>query len=282
MIAGQIWWAVLAFFVSGVLELAALYFLLPLLQRGGAERNNYRGQLIPVAAGISLPLVLLICYFPYRYFQIDSSAILIGIILMAFLGLIDDLLGNRDTMGFRGHIKSLLHGTLTTGGLKMLMGGVVALYTAAFFSAAWYWWLLNGLIIALSTNLLNLLDLRPGRAIKGFFIFLLPVMILAPNIERWLLLPVLGAVTAYFPFDLRARAMMGDSGSNILGFVLGYLAASVPGFGFKIGTLIFLIGINLLAEKVSLSAIIEKVGWLRYIDHLGREMKMDDQQRTAG
>jgi len=274
-------WGFLAFTIPLLLELAALYLLLPMLQRGGAERNNYRGQMIPVAAGISFPLVLMVSYLPYRYFPIDSFGILTGVILMALLGLIDDLLGNRDTLGFKGHISSLFKGRLTTGGLKMLMGGVVALHAATFFSNEWYWWLLNGLIIALTTNFLNLLDLRPGRSIKGFLICLAPVMVVAQVINWWLLLPMLGIILAYFPFDLRARAMMGDTGSNVLGFTLGYFIASMLSPPLKIGALVLLIGITLLAEKISLSAIIEKVAILRYIDHLGREMKADDKQSTT-
>lgn len=279
---GQLWWGVLAFFIPLLLELAALYLLLPMLQRGGAERNNYRGQLIPVAAGISFPLVLMVAYLPYRYFPVDCSGILTGVILMSFLGLIDDLLGNRDTLGFKGHISRLGQGKLTTGGLKMLMGGVVALYVATFLSIEWYWWLINGLIIALSTNFINLLDLRPGRAIKGFLILLVPIIAASSLINWWLLLPILGIVIAYFPFDLRARAMMGDAGSNVLGFTLGFFIASILNPAFKLGALALLIGITLLAEKVSLSAIIEKVSLLRYLDHLGREMNTDDQQRTTG
>lgn len=275
-------YGILAGAIPFLLELFALYLLLPMLQRGGAERPNYRGLLIPVAAGISFPLVLLISYLPYRYFSIDSSGIIIGVILMALLGLIDDLLGNRDAMGFKGHIRSLLKGQLTTGGLKMLMGGMVALYAATYCSQEWYWWLINALIIALATNFINLLDLRPGRAIKGFLIFLIPVLALNEQINWWLLLPLLGIVLAYFPYDLRARAMMGDAGSNVLGFILGYYMANLPGTGLKLGALGILLALTLLSERVSFSQIIEKVALLRYIDQLGRKMKTDEQQRSTG
>lgn len=282
MFSWPLGWSILAGALPFILELLALYLLLPMLQQGGAKRPNYLGQQIPVAAGISFPLVLLISYLPYRYFHIDTSGILIGVILMALLGLIDDLLGNRDAMGFKGHIYSLLQGQLTTGGLKMLMGGMTALYAATYCSQVWYWWLINALIIALATNLINLLDLRPGRAIKGFLIFLVPVLVLNGPINWWLLLPLLGIILAYFPFDLQARAMMGDTGSNVLGFVLGYYIANVPATGVKLGLLAILVALTLLSEKVSFSKIIEKVTLLSYIDQLGRKMKTDEQQRTTG
>jgi UDP-N-acetylmuramyl pentapeptide phosphotransferase/UDP-N-acetylglucosamine-1-phosphate transferase len=83
--------------------------------------------------------------------------------------------------------------------------------------------------------MLNLLDLRPGRAIKGFLIFLFLIAILGLGDIDWLLLaPLLGAVLYYLLIDLRAGAMMGDAGSNVLGLTLGYLCvislACCPGY----------------------------------------------------
>jgi len=273
----QIGWGVLAFFLPVLLELAALNLVLPLLQQSGAERPNYLGKMIPVAAGITFPLALVIAFLPYRFIGVEVGGLLTGIILMSLLGLIDDLLGNRETMGFKGHIRSLLKGKLTTGGLKMLMGGMVALYAASYFTAVWYWWLVNGLIIALATNLINLFDLRPGRAIKAFMLFFIPLGFFLSASSWWQLLPVLGVILAYFPFDLQARTMMGDTGSNVLGFTLGYLAASIDNPILKISALLILITLTLLSEKLSFSALIEKVALFRYIDQLGRKQKVNEQ-----
>src|SRR5690606_29750187 len=118
--------------------------------------------------------------------------------------------------GFKGHFGALLRGRLTTGGLKALGGGLIAFFLALFLSSSWYDVVLNTLIIALFANMLNLLDLRPGRAVKGYFIFLLLILLLAKGRVDWLLImPVIGAVLVYFPYDLKAKVMMGDAGSNV-------------------------------------------------------------------
>jgi len=64
--------------------------------------------------------------------------------------------------------------------------------------------------------------------------------------------------------------MMGDAGSNVLGLLLGYLAAAFLPMTFRIGVLLFLIAIHLFTEKYSISSTIERVGVLRFFDQLGR------------
>ena len=129
---------------------------------------------------------------------------------------------------------------------------------------------LNTFIIALFTNLLNLLDLR-RRAIKGFLLFLIIIVLMAGGkVDLLLIAPLLGAVLYYFYFDLKALAMMGDAGSNVLGLLLGYLAAAFLPMTFRIGVLLFLIAIHLFTEKYSISSTIERVGTFRFFDQLGR------------
>ena len=127
------------------------------------------------------------------------------------------------------------------------------------------------MIIALFTNLLNLLDLRPGRAIKGFLFFLLLIAILGLGDIDWLLLaPLLGAVLYYLLIDLRAGAMMGDAGSNVLGLTLGYLCVISLGLLPRLFILLGLLTMHWYTEKYSLSQTIEKVKVLKLLDELGR------------
>lgn len=140
-----------------------------------------------------------------------------------------------------------------------------------YISADWINIILNTLLIALSTNFINLLDLRPGRAIKGTFLLAAVIIAVAYQSMNWaLVLPLLGAVVYYLPSDLKARAMMGDAGSNVLGLALGFWAAAYMPWLPRLLMLAFLIIIHWYTERYSLTETIERVKILRAIDQLGR------------
>lgn len=265
----------LALAIEGIL----LYFIVPMLYQVGAIRKNFRDKDIPVSVGITFPLSIMLTFLVYKLFfdyTVFHHLFLVAVLAMSFLGFIDDMLGQRDTMGFKGHFGALFKGHLTTGGLKALGGGVAALFLAVFIAGGWGNIILNVLIIALFTNMLNLLDLRPGRAIKGFLIFLLLIVVLAVGRIEWsLITPLLGAVVFYFPLDLKAGAMMGDAGSNVLGVALGFIAAVCLDLPVRVGVLVFLILMHLYTEKYSLTTTIERVKILKAIDMMGRR-QVDD------
>ncbi|MDD2373437.1 MAG: hypothetical protein PHF03_07685 [Syntrophomonadaceae bacterium] len=275
----------LAMLVGAVVEGVALYFLLNMLLAAGATRKNYRGNDIPVSAGISLLVSVILVFLFYvliRRYDFSFHLYLVGIISICFLGFIDDMLGQRDTLGFKGHFGALFQGKLTTGGLKALGGGMIAFFLALSLSQleslgnGWVDILINTLIIALFTNMLNLLDLRPGRAIKGYFFFLLLIILMAAGRVDWLLItPLLGAILVYFPVDLKARAMMGDAGSNVLGLTLGYYSIIFLSLPYRAAVLLFLIAMHIYTEKFSLTKTIEQVPLLRLIDQAGRSREND-------
>lgn len=267
--------AFVGFILAILIELLLLFLLKPMLIEVGAVRKNYQGFDIPVSIGISIPMTIIIVFSFFQIFswyEASYHLFLIGIITISFLGFIDDMLGQRDTLGFKGHFNQLFKGRLTTGGLKALGGGLIAFFLALFFSSTWYDVIINSLIIALFANMLNLLDLRPGRAVKGFIFFFLLIIILAKGNIDWVLIsPILGAVLIYFPADLKAQVMMGDAGSNVLGLILGYLCILYFSFYFRLGVLIFLILIHIYTEKYSLTKTIENNSLLRAIDNWGRD-----------
>ncbi|MDD3271148.1 MAG: hypothetical protein PHR04_03475 [Syntrophomonadaceae bacterium] len=275
----------LAMLVGAVVEGVALYFLLNMLLAAGATRKNYRGNDIPVSAGISLLVSVILVFLFYvliRRYDFSFHLYLVGIISICFLGFIDDMLGQRDTLGFKGHFGALFQGKLTTGGLKALGGGMIAFFLALSLSQleslgnGWVDILINTLIIALFTNMLNLLDLRPGRAIKGYFFFLFLIILMAAGKVDWLLItPLLGAILVYFPVDLKARAMMGDAGSNVLGLTLGYYSIIFLSLPYRAAVLLFLIAMHIYTEKFSLTKTIEQVPLLRLIDQAGRSREND-------
>lgn len=276
MILGTPMTAGLAAVGGALLEGLVLFFLIGMFTETGAVRNNFREIEIPVGIGLSFPItvmLILLLYALCSWYDNSYHLYILGLLTVSFLGFIDDMLGQRDTLGFKGHFTALFRGRLTTGGLKALGGGLAAFFVAFFSSVGWTNIIINTLILALFTNMLNLLDLRPGRAVKGFIIFLLIIIIMAGDKVNWLLLaPLAGAVLWYFPYDLSARVMMGDAGSNVLGFALGYFVITALPFAARVGALIFLIAMHLLTEKYSLTRIIEKVAVLRFIDNMGRRL----------
>lgn len=283
----------LTFGMGVVFTLVLLFFILHMLQDSGLIRSNYCGEQIPLCMGIvfvlgstvanGLILLLKEIFLWYgrypswhgRVIPIDSKAgllLMIAVITMGLLGLIDDLLGTRAASGLKGHFVMLLRKRkLTTGALKALMGGFVALLFSSFYSDCIIIWVMNALILALSTNALNLLDLRPGRAMK--FYILIMVMIFGVGLGRAELLflaPIIGSVLVCFPFDLRARAMMGDVGSNVLGISMGIGVIWTFSTWLRFIFLILLIIFHIFTELYSLSEIIANNKFLSKIDQIGR------------
>jgi len=262
-------------FVAAILtETVAIHSILPMLARGGAVRENYRGDLIPVGGGLTFPVTVLIGFIIVQlsmgYTGNRYGFYLIALLSMAFLGFIDDMLGQRDALGFRGHFTRLLKKReLTTGGLKALGGGAVALYISLFFSHTLIEFLVNVLVIALFTNSMNLFDLRPGRCVKVFFVLFLPLFLWS-DADSLLFIPLAGAVLAYFPYDLKARVMMGDTGSNVLGVTLGVMAVFGLDFIVRVVLVVLLLLLHFYTERYSLSHVIARNRFLNWLDWIGR------------
>lgn len=239
-------------------------------------RPNYKNDMIPVSMGLVFLPMIVINGIILALFTIEYKDLLylfmymFGLIAMCLVGILDDIIGNRDVSGLKGHFKSLFKGSLTTGGFKALFGGFVGLIISISISKNIVDIGINTLIIALSTNLMNLLDLRPGRAIKVYLLLSIVIFLTIIGYPKGLLLLIVPSVIVYFSHDLKARAMMGDTGSNVLGISLGILVAMGYNLNVRIGWLLFLIFIHILTEKYSLTKIIEKNKFLNFIDKLGR------------
>jgi hypothetical protein len=255
-------------------------------------RRNYSGREIPTAAGlVFFPAYLLVFFIAVVYYNIFPVSMIGGaspslvpldfafrlVLLVSgfcMLGLLDDVLGDRDTRGFAGHFAELFRGHLTTGMLKAAGGFLLAAAVSATARPGILDLLLNAAVIALSANLFNLLDLRPGRAIKVFIPALAGVVALnfrEPRDVMPYLLAVGAMALVLFPGDLSERFMLGDAGSNVLGAVLGIGIAVGAGTWWKVGALAALLGLNVLSEAVSFSTLIESNRPLRWLDGLGRK-----------
>lgn len=271
-----IWLMTGAFLITRTLTMV----FIRILTEAGFVRPNYRGELIPLGTGIvfyfSLAIVIGIGKLA-GLFNKEVYIFLFSAAVMAIFGLIDDIFGSRNATGLIGHFKTMFtKGQVTTGALKALAGGFTAVVVSMELMPV------NGtlnivpimvniLVISLSINAVNLLDLRPGRAGKGFLIIsLFLVTAGVQNHGITCLAVILASVAAFMPFDLGSRVMMGDAGSNTLGFVLGYTAVFLSEWPYKVVYLTFLVFLHLLTEKYSLTRIIEKNKLLNYIDMIGR------------
>lgn len=247
-----------------------------MIYESGFVRKNFQNKEIPLAAGIIFPIALFAAYLLLLKIlpslqQSKSYIFLLLIILSSFLGLIDDFLGCRETSGLKGHLGELFKGRMTTGGFKAVFGMLLAVFVVVLTGpiAAVP---VNALLIALFTNAENLLDLRPGRAGKVFILIALLIGIVGwGSFELILLSMLLGSFLAYFPLDLKAKAMMGDTGSNALGAALGVSCVWILSPPARIVILLLLISFHLFTERYSLTCFISKNRFLSYLDSLGRE-----------
>lgn len=281
----------LLFFVAGFLLVKiGLSFIAQLLVKASILKTNYRGQQIPAALGLVFPMVLPALFLMEQVF--DYFGLVPGVPWVSFfaflflttgfglLGLADDLLKNDEEKGFRQHLRLLRRGELTSGGLKALFG---LTYSVIFgigvhLTTDGSWWILisSVMVAALAPNILNIFDLRPGRSVK-FFLFVVGLLLLnsysnkGPNPTLYLSAPILGGVLAYFPMDLKGGAMLGDTGANFLGSIFGGLVV-LDGDPFFLGITLFLfLGLQLLAERISFTKLIEKNHLLKYLDEWGRD-----------
>lgn len=263
-----------------LIGLIGTYAIIPLFKNllinSDVVRPNYKKDMIPVSMGIVFLPMIIINSIILIYFTKEPRNLLyvfvfiFGMICMFFAGILDDIIGNRDVSGLKGHFKSLFKGNLTTGGFKAVFGGFIGVLISLSISKSIPNIIINTLIIALSTNLMNLLDLRPGRAIKVYLVIIISIFVTLTGYIKVLPLLILPNVLAYFNFDLKAKAMMGDTGSNVLGISIGILMVFGYSFNIRIIWLVFLVLIHLLTEKYSLTKIIENNKILNFIDKLGR------------
>lgn len=183
------------------------------------------------------------------------------------VGAYDDLHGSNVTKGLRGHLRALAAGDITSGSVKIAAVSAAGLGCAALVSRDRSMLLLDGALVAGTANLVNLLDLRPGRALKAV---LVPCAAAFGSSGGWLAAPVLGAAGGALPADLAGHAMLGDCGANTLGAALGCTLVAAAPARARGAALAAVIGLTLASERVSFTAVIERSALLSRIDAWGR------------
>ena len=267
---------------GALLARAALEAIRRSPQADDLERTNFRGHTVSLAAGPALAVAASVAAGTGAAIEgrsgLAAASVVAGLGAGA-VGLYDDVVGarpdQRTAKGFRGHLAALREGRVTSGLMKVAGVGLAGLVASALLPsrrrrgpggrAADV--VLGAGVIAGTANLVNLLDLRPGRAVKAGLLVAVP---LAGSPVGAAVTGPVGASAAVLPDDLGERVMLGDCGANALGALLGVALAARSGLVGRAVLLAALAGLTAASEKVSFTKVIEATPGLRELDQLGR------------
>jgi hypothetical protein len=233
------------------------------------DRTNHRGEPVtllegPAVAAAAVAAGLMTPGLPVRVRMALAAA---GTGAAAFGGY-DDLAGSADSRGFRGHLGALARGEVTSGTVKLAGICATGLAAGALAGGPAGDAVINAGLAAGCANLINLFDLRPGRALK---VTLAAGALLGATSgqARAAVAAPMGAALALLPEDLGEQAMLGDCGANAVGAMLGVAAARLPR-QTRLTVLVAVAGLTAASERVSFSRVIDRTPALRWLDQLGR------------
>ncbi|QDX93670.1 hypothetical protein EEL32_06165 [Brevibacillus laterosporus] len=282
---------------STVLLLSCIAIMLPLilhdvfflrgvklLEKHEIVRLNYQEEMIPTGCGwflffyITSTYVLLSLLFfvrpsldiPWKF----AVFFLCGSFAIAALGWQDDCTHDKYIKGFRGHLGALVtERRMTSGFLKAWAGGNISLIICLGLYDTVFEVLFHTILLALSINLINLFDLRPGRASKVFLLLFILVLVATPLFSvpiSWVFVyPIISATLLLFYHDAKRMVMLGDTGSNYLGFILGYTLICTTPLKIKIVFFFVFLVLHVLAERYSFTTFIRDRPLLHKLDLLG-------------
>ena len=190
-------------------------------------------------------------------------------------GLIDDLDagahdGQTPAKGLKGHLSALARGRVTTGAVKIAVIGSGALVAGVLLARHA---VVSAVTIASWADVHNLLDLRPGRALKAAALLTAPLLAdrrRAAAASRALAAGCLGAAAAALPGDLMEETMLGDTGANALGALAGTALAAHPARPVRVAAAAAGTGLVLASERVSFTRVIARTPALAALDAVGR------------
>lgn len=270
--------------VGAVLAGAALRGVLAGPWTAQLQRTNFRGRTVTLAAGPALAAAAATGAAAGAPSRPAAAAALVAGLSAGAVGLYDDVVGARPEQktakGFTGHLAALRQGRVTSGIVKIAGLGAAGLAAAALLAADSHTRsargrraggtldvLLGAGVIAGTANLVNLLDLRPGRALKAGVLLGTPLL---PGPAGGLAAGPVGAAAALLPADLDERVMLGDGGANALGALLGVALAARTGPVGRAAALAAIAALTAASERVSFSQVIQNTRGLRELDALGR------------
>jgi hypothetical protein len=254
----------------------------------GLVRQNFRGASLAFPLGAVLATAALVALAPLAFLDDRGSLELLDpqlrrwlpyVIGVAFLGFLDDSLGRGEAAGsprgWRGHAEALREGRLSTGAIKAIGALALAAYVVSGRGLESWRYLADVALQIHATNAfnhLNLLDLRPGRAEKGLALLGVGLCLGAWTFAPLDLLGIFaGPVLVGAWFTLRERAMLGDTGSNLVGAIAGVWLLTTLGGTARLVALALVVALTIFGELRSISRTVDSVPPLRWLDSLGRE-----------
>jgi len=254
------------------------------LAGAGMRRRNYAGRRVAFPLGAVLVAASLVALAPLAPLDDRADLDLLDpelrrwfayVVGVAFLGLLDDALGRGESVdsarGWRGHAREVLAGRLSTGAVKAVGALALAAYATSGLGRESLDYVVDLALLLLATNFANLLDLRPGRAEKALLLVGAGVCL-----GYWTTAPIellglfIGPVAVGAWYTLRERAMLGDSGSNVIGALIGIWLVTTLSDPGRLVALGILVALTIYGEFRSISAAIERIPPLRWLDSLGR------------
>ena len=277
------------------------------------ERTNFHGVTVSLRGGVAMASAAVASAFSDQ-----PRAALGGLVASlggGLAGYIDDVDqgahdGGKVAKGLKGHLGALAHGQVTTGVIKIAGIGASALAASALVGSKATSMggkvadlALNTVLIAGAANLANLLDLRPGRALKATVLVAAPLSYFScaaaktpasgasvtsatpaaasakpvspastsgASAQRLLASGLNAAAITALVEDLQETTMLGDTGANAAGALLGTSLAANDSWKLRLGTALGVVGLILASEKVSFSKVIAANPALNWLDQLWR------------
>lgn len=287
------------------------------------ERTNFHGATVSLRGGVAMAGASVASAAVASVLSDQPRAALGGAVAAlggGLAGYIDDVDqgahdGGKVAKGLKGHLGALAHGQVTTGVIKIAGIGASALAASALVgskatsvSGKAADLVLNTVLIAGTANLANLLDLRPGRALKATVLVATPLSYFsaaaakapawgasgaasampaasgvvasetpaapasasAASAQRLLASGLNAAAITALVEDLQETTMLGDTGANAAGALLGTSLAANDSWKLRLGAALGVVGLILASEKVSFSKVIAANPALNWLDQLWR------------
>lgn len=259
------------------------------------ERTNFHGVTVSLRGGVAMAGAAVASAAVASVLSDQPRAALGGAVAAlggGLAGYIDDVDqgahdGGKVAKGLKGHLGALAHGQVTTGVIKIAGIGASALAASALVGSKATSvggkvsdLALNTVLIAGTANLANLLDLRPGRALKATVLVATPLSYFScaaaktpaspASAQRLLASGLNAAAITALVEDLQETTMLGDTGANAAGALLGTSLAANDSWKLRLGTTLGVVGLILASEKVSFSKVIAANPALNWLDQLWR------------
>lgn len=259
------------------------------------ERTNFHGVTVSLRGGVAMAGAAVASAAVASALSDQPRAALGGVVASlggGLAGYIDDVDqgahdGGKVAKGLKGHLGALAHGQVTTGVIKIAGIGASALAASALVGSKATSvggkvadLALNTVLIAGTANLANLLDLRPGRALKATVLVATPLSYFScadaktpaspASAQRLLASGLNAAAITALVEDLQETTMLGDTGANAAGALLGTSLAANDSWKLRLGATLGVVGLILASEKVSFSKVIAANPALNWLDQLWR------------